>query len=363
MSETRIPAGDPALHFAEHTAAIQAALHAVLASGPFILGPVVESFEQEFADFLGARHCVGVANGTDAITLALMGLGIGAADEVICPAMTAHGTAVGIMRAGAIPVFADVDRRTRCLDPASAADRVTARTAAIVGVHLHGAPAPMEELRRVASRRHLALVEDAAQAHGARSPLGNVGTIGDAATFSFYPTKNLGCLGDGGAVTTARADVAEKIRRLRAYGWNAARVSVEAGLNSRLDPLQAAVLRVLLPSLDRDNARRRHLATRYHAALAETPLILPDLGTGSVFHQFAVLAEDRDSVRAWLRAAGIGTEVHYPVGLHRMPAFPAAELPVTDHLAERLISLPIQPEIAEPHFERIAARLREYAWA
>lgn len=357
-----VPVCDPGARITSHGDAIRAALDSFLTGNRYILGPQVEAFEQQFADFLGAAHCVGVASGTDAITLALMALGVGPGDEVICPAMTAHGTAVGIIRAGAVPVFADVEKTTRCLDPRSVNDKLSPRTAAIVAVHLHGFPAPVEELKNLASHRGLCLIEDAAQAHGAVCGRRRVGTVGDAAAFSFYPTKNLGCLGDGGAVTTSDRIVAEKIRRLRVYGWDSQRVSVEKGFNSRLDEVQAAVLRVLLPGLDRDNQRRREAAARYTAALSSTPLGLPSFDPGAVFHQFAVLVDDRERFRDWLHAAGIGTDVHYPLGLHRMPAFPSADLPVTDFLAERLVSLPIQPEIAEPHMERILRCILDYSW-
>jgi dTDP-4-amino-4,6-dideoxygalactose transaminase len=269
---------------------------------------------------------------------------------------------MGILRAGAQPVFADVEASTRCLNARSVEQRIGPRTAGIVAVHLHGHAAPIEALRDIAGRHDLFLVEDAAQAHGASIGERRLGTFGDAAAFSFYPTKNLGCLGDGGMVTTSERAVAERVRRLRCYGWDADRVSVDTGFNSRLDEIQAAVLRVLLPTLDRDNQRRRELAARYREAFAATPLELPPSGAGAVFHQFAVLAEEREHFRAWLLEGGIGTDVHYPLGLHRMPAFPAAELPVTDSLARRLVSLPIQPEIAEPNAQRIIRRVLEYPW-
>jgi dTDP-3-amino-3,4,6-trideoxy-alpha-D-glucose transaminase len=359
-----IPAADPAARIRALGAEVRAAIDAAITGNRYILGPQVEAFEDEFARYLGAAHCVGVGSGTDAITLALLGLGVGPGDEVICPAMTAHGTAMGIMRAGAQPVFADVEASTRCLDARSVEQRIGPRTAGIVAVHLHGHAAPVAALRDIASRHDLFLVEDAAQSHGARLGERRLGTFGDAAAFSFYPTKNLGCLGDGGMVATADRAVAERVRRLRCYGWDADRVSVDTGFNSRLDEIQAAVLRVLLPTLDRDNQRRRQLAARYGKAFAATPLGLPPSGAGAeaVFHQFAVLADARERFRAWLLEGGIGTDVHYPLGLHRMPAFPAAELPVTDSLARRLVSLPIQPEIAEPNAERIIRRVLEYPW-
>jgi dTDP-4-amino-4,6-dideoxygalactose transaminase len=358
----RIPAADPSARLLALGDGVRAALDAAVRGNRYILGPEVEAFEHAFARYLGTGYGVGVANGTDAITLALLALGIEPGGEVICPALTAHGTAIGILRAGARPVFADVAEATRCLDPRSVQACIGPRTAAIVAVHLHGHAAPVEALREIADRRGLALVEDAAQAHGASLGGRKLGTFGDAATFSFYPTKNLGCLGDGGLVATGDPAVARDLLRLRCYGWDERRISVVAGFNSRLDELQAAVLRVLLPTLDRDNERRRRIAARYREALRGTPLGLPPRDDGAAYHQFAVLAGERDRLRDWLDAGGIATDVHYPLGLHRMPAFPAAELPVTDDLASRLLSLPVQPEIAEPHFERIVDRILAFPW-
>jgi dTDP-4-amino-4,6-dideoxygalactose transaminase len=356
------PISNPGARLRRHERALRQAIESVLRDNRYILGPEVEAFEREFARYLGVPHCVGVANGTDAIALALVALGVQPGDEVICPALTAHGSATGILRAGARPVFAEVEEASRCLDPRSVEALVGPRTAAILAVHLHGVAAPLDALRAIASRHGLCLLEDAAQAHGARLGERKLGAIGDAAAFSFYPTKNLGCAGDGGAVTTARDDVAGRLRQLRNYGWNAERVSIEPGFNSRLDEIQAAVLRVLLPALDADNERRRNVATRYFEAFAATPLGLPPRHAGAVYHQFAVLCDERDRLRDWLREAGIGTDVHYPLGLHRMPAFPAADLPVTDSLARRLISLPVQPEVAEPQLGKIVDAVVGFPW-
>jgi dTDP-3-amino-3,4,6-trideoxy-alpha-D-glucose transaminase len=357
-----IPASDPGARFANYKSGIVEAIQSVVSSGRYILGPQVEAFEVEFAAFLDTARCVGVASGTDAITLALQALGIGVGDEVIAPALTAHGTATGICRTGATPVFVDVERGTRCLDPKAVEAAIGPRTAAIVAVHLYGRPAPMQELAAVARTHHLALVEDAAQAHGARIGDRRIGTYGDAAAFSFYPTKNLGAIGDGGAVVTNDNRVADRIVRARNYGWDAERVSRESGLNSRLDEIQAAVLRLLLPDLDNYNRRRIALAQRYREALSDLPLMLPDHPAGTVFHQFVVEVEQRKDFRKWMADGGIGTDVHYPLGLHRMPAFPDADLPVTDILTEMIVSLPIQPEIAEPHFDRIVDRIRNWTW-
>lgn len=355
-----IPFCAPGLRLAPYQPAIDHAVQHVVRSGHYILGPEVAAFEVELAESLGGSHCIGVGNGTDAITLALMGLGIGVGNEVICPALTAHGSVVGIIRSGATPVFAEVDPDTRCLNPDAVEAAVSPRTAAILAVHLHGHPAAMPALCAIASRHRLAMVEDAAQSLGGHLDGRPLGTWGDAAAFSFYPTKNLGCLGDGGAILAKDSAVAARVKRLRSYGWDAQRVCHEAGMNSRLDEMQAAILRVMLPHLGEEVARRRTLAARYREALATCDLVLPGDAPGATYHQFAVTVSDRQRFRAWLDAGGIATDVHYPLGMHHMPAFPDARLPVTDQLAQDLVSLPIQPEIAEAHFDRIVGRIVNY---
>lgn len=355
-----IPFCAPVLRLARYQPVIDHALQRVVRSGHYILGPEVATFERELAESLGGGHCIGVGNGTDAISLALMGLGIGAGDEVICPALTAHGSIVGILRAGAIPVFTEIDPASRCLDPDAVEQAISPRTAAILAVHLHGHPAAMPALCAMASRHRLAVVEDVAQSLGGHLNDRPLGTWGDAAAFSFYPTKNLGCLGDGGAVFTKDGAVAARLKRLRCYGWDAQRICHEAGMNSRLDEMQAAILRVMLPHLGEEVARRRTLAARYREALATCDLGLPGDAPGATYHQFAVTVSDRHHFRTWLDAGGIATDIHYPLGMHRMPAFPDARLPVTDQLAQDLVSLPIQPEIAEAHFDRIVGRIVNY---
>jgi dTDP-4-amino-4,6-dideoxygalactose transaminase len=318
------------------------------------------AFEAEFAAHAGARHAIAVASGTDALRLALMALGIEPGDEVITVAMTFAATALAIEAAGARPVFVDVDPATRCMDPDALAAAIGPMTAAIIPVHLHGHPAPMPPICAVAARHGLAVIEDCAQAHGATLDGRQVGTFGQAGAFSFYPTKNLGALGDAGAVVTHDAVLAARLARLRHYGFDAQDRCVEIGTNARLDELQAAVLRVLLPDLDALNAQRRTLAAQYRARLSNI-VGLPPEHDGSVYHHFGVTLENRDAVRTRLSATHrIGTGIHYPLGLHQHPHFAnGASLPVTERLARELLSLPIQPEVATGQIDRVADALHE----
>lgn len=358
-----IPQAAPPLRIARYREAIDRAVARVLSGPTYILGAAVAEFEAAFAGQSGGGHCVGVASGTDALALALRALGIGPGDEVLLPAMTFAGTAQAILHCGASPVFVEVDAATRCLDPTAAAQAVTPRSAALVPVHLFGHPADMPALMALADRHGLAVVEDCAQSHGAVLDGRPLGSFGHAAAYSFYPTKNLGGVGDGGAVVTRDPAVAERVRRLRHYGFGEGqRVSGQIGFNSRLDELQAAILLALLPHLAEGNAERRAIASRYRDLLGGTGIGLPTGHEGCVYHQFAVTVRDRETLRTRLDAAGIGTAVHYAPGLHRHPAFlegARTPLPVTDSLADSLLSLPIQPEVARGREERIAAAIRE----
>jgi len=357
-----IPSADPGLRFAGRRHAIEQAIARVFERRRFIGGVEVAGFESEFAQYIGTSHAVGVGSGTQALALALRALGVGRGDEVITVAMTAPATAVAIESAGALPIFVDVDPRTRCMDPGALQAAVTPATAAVVPVHLHGFAAPMPQICAIAQRNGLAVVEDCAQSHGAAIQGRRTGTFGHAAAFSFYPTKNLGAAGDAGAVVTPDGAIAARIRRLRHYGMDESGRCVEPGGNARLDEVQAAILRVLLPDLDRDNARRRTLAAAYRGRLAGAALELPPEDAQAVYHQFAVALERRDRVRHRLAAVhGIDTGIHYALGVHQHPHFAGvgAVLPVTERLAGGLLSLPIQPEIAEGRIERIADALVE----
>ena len=364
---TAIPLVDLKAAYRRLQAEIDAAVARVLAGGWYILGPEVSAFETEFAAWLGVGHVVGVASGTDAVLLALRALGIGPGDEVITVAHTAVATVAAIELAGATPRFVDIDPITYTLDPAQLAAAVTPRTRAIVPVHLYGAPADMDAVLSVARAHGLLVVEDCAQAHGARTQGRMAGTLGDAAAFSFYPTKNLGALGDGGAVATNRPEVAERLRLLRQYGWRERYVSDVAGTNSRLDELQAAILRVRLGHLEAENAARRRLAARYDAALAGLPIALPPARPDdcAVYHLYVIRTAARDALAEHLRARGIGTGVHYPVPVHRQPAYAhlgygPGSLPATEAAAAGVLSLPMYPDLPEVAVAVVAAAMQEF---
>jgi dTDP-4-amino-4,6-dideoxygalactose transaminase len=365
-----IPAAAPQLRFARFSADLGRAVQAVLTGDSFILGDHLEAFEQRFAAYLGVRHCVGVNSGTDGVALALRACGIGAGDEVITVSMTAAGTGLAILHAGARPRFVDIDPVTRCIDAAAIEERIGPRTAAIVPVHLHGHLADMARVTAIAERHGLVVIEDCAQAHGATEATTGrrAGSFSVAAAFSFYPTKNLGCVGDGGAVVTSDDGIAQRLRALRSYGWeDDQRLSTTIGFNSRLDELQAAVLDVLLDHLDEGNRERAEIAAEYRRILtpaaAAGSLELPPSQPGAVHHQFAIEVEDRARLREWLLEHGIATAVHYPVGLHDQPAFAAEAspggLPVTERLAERFVSLPVQPEVVGDRAAWVAETVAE----
>lgn len=323
---------------------IEAALRRVIDRGYYILGPEVEAFEAAFACYHGVPHAVGVANGTDAIELTLRAAGIGPGDEVITVAHTAVATVCAVERAGATPVLVDVDETTCTMNPRAAAAAVTPRTRALLPVHLYGRPVDLDALTALAARHHLLLLEDCAQAHGACHRGRLVGTIGHAGAFSFYPTKNLGGLGDGGAVITADAQLAESVRRLRHYGQAAPYHHVRRGVNSRLDEVQAAVLSVKLPHLDACNDERRRLAAIYGESLSA--LQAQQEHAGHVHHLYVVRHARRDQLREVLLQRGIQTLSHYPVPVHRQPAYAdlgyrPGSLPVSERLAAEVLSLPL----------------------
>jgi dTDP-4-amino-4,6-dideoxygalactose transaminase len=371
MSESRptvIPQSSPGSDYAAHRAEIDDAVARVLESGRYILGREVASYEAEFAAYLGIAGAVGVASGTDALELALRALGIGPGDAVFTVSHTAVATVAAIERAGAIPVLLDVDEETFTLDPGRLEDALTrlvelggARPRAVVVVHLYGHPADMPAIVEVARRTGLLVVEDCAQAHGARLGGRLVGTFGDAASFSFYPTKNLGALGDGGLVASDNPDVAQCVRELRQYGWRERYVSATPGFNSRLDELQAAILRVKLRHLEAGNERRRAIAASYDRLLRETGVRRPSVAAGveHAFHQYVIRTEHRNELMAHLRDRGIGTAIHYPVPVHRQPAY-VGRLPVphdlgaTDRLVDEIVSLPMFPGLTDLDVERIA---------
>ncbi len=344
---------------------VEAALAAVLERGWFILGQEVAAFEEEFAAYCGAAHAVGVANGTDALHLGLRAVGVVAGDEVIVVANAGVPGVSAVEAAGARPVFVDVDPTTMNLDPARLEAAITPRTRAVVPVHLYGRPADMDPILEIAGRHHLAVVEDCAQAHGATYRGRRVGSLGHVACFSFYPTKNLGAYGDGGAVVTSDPSLAGRVKLLRQYGWRRQYHSEIRGVNSRLDEVQAAILRIKLRHLDAWNARRRVLAGRYRELLAGSGLGLPQESPDGahVYHLFVVRAPGRDALCEHLREAGIGTGIHYPLPAHLQPAYHdlggrPGQLPVTERLAGEVLSLPMFPELTEAEVEEVAGVIR-----
>jgi dTDP-4-amino-4,6-dideoxygalactose transaminase len=363
-----IAPADPRAGIFAHRAAIDAAIARVLDSRAYILGPEVETFERAFAAFIGCRHAVGVASGTDALVLALKALELGPDDYVATVSHTAVATVAAIELAGARPLLVDVDPATLTLDPAALARAFAAhpgRIAAIVPVHLYGQAADLDAILALARQHGARIVEDCAQCHGARLGERRLGSFGDLAAFSFYPTKNLGAVGDGGLVATDDPGLAARVASLRQYGWGERYVSDRPGVNSRLDPLQAAILGVRLAHLDEDNARRAALAARYDAGLAASGLALPArrAGASHVFHQYVVRHEARDALRASLAARGVGTLVHYPVPVHAQPAYRGrvalapGGLAESERAAATVLSLPIYPELGADRADRVVASL------
>ncbi|WP_354702510.1 DegT/DnrJ/EryC1/StrS family aminotransferase [Paraconexibacter sp. AEG42_29] len=341
---------------AEHAAELQAALARVLASGHFILGPELERFERAWAARVDARHCVGVGSGLDALVLALWAAGIGPGDEVVVPAHTFVATWLAVTRCGATPVGADADPTTGLVDPDAVAAAITPRTRALLPVHLYGQTADLTRLQALADRHGLVLIDDAAQAHGAEHRGRPVGGLADATAWSFYPGKNLGALGDGGAVTTDDDALAGRLRMLRNYGSREKYVHELAGTNSRLDELQAAALTVKLGHLETANARRATVAARYRARLGDLPLAQTTWGT-HVHHLFVVRHPARDALQAHLAGRGIQTLVHYPIPPHRQAAYAGAgggpRFPVADALAREVLSLPIGPHLTAADADRV----------
>ena len=352
------------LRLGNERAAIDAAIARVVDSGWFVLGPEVSAFEAEFATAMGAGHAAGVNTGTDAIALALKALGIGPGDEVITSPLSAAYSALAIDMAGATPVFADIDPGRLTIDPAAVAAAVTSRTRAVLPVHLYGQPADLDGIHAVAARHSLAVVEDACQAHLATHRGVPLGRGSAAAAYSFYPTKNLGALGDGGAVTTDDAALAERIRRLRNGGQVTRYHHDERGVNSRLDELQAAVLRARLPRLAAATAARRRLAAGYRASLLSTGVQVPrEYDDGHVYHLFPVLVAERDRFQAHLRASGIETLIHYPVPIPRQPAAAAwspAMCPVADRVTSEVVSLPLYPSLSPDALAAVTAAVAAF---
>jgi dTDP-4-amino-4,6-dideoxygalactose transaminase len=337
------------------------AIARVLDSGWFLMGPELQAFEREFADYHGgAQEAVGLGSGTDALRIGLLALGLEPGDDVLITANAGVPPVAAVVATGARPVFCDVDPATHTLDPDEIDRRVTKRSKAIVVVHLYGHPADMQAISEGARRHRLKILEDCAQAHGARHGGRLVGTWGDAAAFSFYPTKNLGALGDAGALLTRDAAIAERARLLRMYGWRQQYISELHSTVSRLDDLQAAVLRVKLRHLDEWNSARIRLAERYFTQLPETVVAPP---RGGVFHLFVIQSTERDALKAHLAEFGVSTGVHYPLAAHQQTpyvGFCKDRLPTTERLAREVLSLPLYPELSDASLDYVVKVLRAY---
>jgi dTDP-4-amino-4,6-dideoxygalactose transaminase len=360
--------GNPRAQYESRRAAIDRAIKRVLEGGRYILGEEVSAFEREFADYIGVGSAIGVGSGTEALHLALAACGVGAGDEVITVAHTAVATVAAIELCGAAPVFVDIEPDYFTLNPNHLEEAITSRTKAVIPVHLYGQPADLSGIIAIAQQHGVKVIEDCAQAHGAFYSDKRVGSWGDIACFSFYPTKNLGAIGDGGAVVTNDPSLAEKVRCLREYGWESERnVSDARGWNSRLDELQAAILRVKLQFLDEDNKRRREIAALYDELLCDSDLILPRRRADAthVFHLYVVRSTERDDLLARLRGEGVGASIHYPVPVHLQPAYAgrfgeAGTLPNTERIAKEILSLPIYPELSGAEIRKVAEACVSY---
>src|SRR5579863_685274 len=364
-----IPQTAPLAAYRAARARIDRAVARVLASGRYILGSEVEAFEREFAAYIGCRHAVGAGSGTDALVLALRALALPPGTQVATVSHTAVATVAAIELAGLVPLLLDVDPATYTLAPV-ALERAFGggrRIGAVIAVHLYGQAADLDAIVPMARRHGAKLIEDCAQSQGATLGGRRLGSIGDVACFSFYPTKNLGAVGDGGAVLTSNNDLALRLRELREYGWRERYVSALPGMNTRLDPIQAAVLRVKLPGLDRANARRAAIAARYDRGFAKAGLGLPMRRAGAthVFHQYVVRTPRRDALRSALDRAGIGTTIHYPVPVHLQPAYRGrvvldpGGLGESERAAREVLSLPMFPELGAADVARVIEAVKD----
>jgi dTDP-4-amino-4,6-dideoxygalactose transaminase len=366
-----IPQTSPLANYLANQPALDEAIQRVLRAGRYILGEETSAFEREFVEYIGVPFAVGVGNGTEALHLALRGLGIGPNHEVITVSHTAVATVAAVEMCGATPVLVDIHPKSYTMNAALLDKALSGRTKAIVPVHLYGQPCDLEDIIRFARKHGLYVIEDCAQCHGALYRGQRTGSWGHAAAFSFYPTKNLGALGDGGAITTSDPSLHEKLKALRQYGWDQNRISLCPGWNSRLDELQAAVLRVKLGGLEESNQRRIRIARAYHELLSRIPEITlpsPLSGTTHVYHQYVVRCTDpsvRNRLMAHLAERSIQTAVHYPVPVHLQPAYVRRlpgwqSLPVTEEVCPRILSLPLYPELTDGEVGRVAKTIASF---
>ena len=349
-----------------HLPQLREAVERVLQSGRYLLGAETEAFEAEFAQYCGVRHCIGVGNGLDALHLILRAMDIGPGDEVIVPGHTFIATWLAVSQVGATPVPVEPDPHTCNIDPDRIEAAITPRTRAVMPVHLYGQMADMTRIRAIAERHQLKVIEDAAQAHGASQHGQRAGSVGDAAAFSFYPGKNLGAIGDGGAITTSDSILADRLRKLRNYGSSIRYQHDMQGINSRLDEIQAAMLRVKLPHLDRDNAHRARIAEQYLMGLKDTPIVLPQVSVGNVpvWHLFVVRHTERAALQTKLQERGIGTLIHYPTAVHMQQAYHQTALayppaPLSETLAAQVLSLPMGPTLSLDQAQQVTVALMD----
>ncbi|HEU5239621.1 MAG TPA: DegT/DnrJ/EryC1/StrS family aminotransferase [Pyrinomonadaceae bacterium] len=358
---------NPKAQYLAHQTEIDEAIRRVLEQGRYILGEEVNQFEAEFAAFVGVQHGIGVGSGTEALHVALAACELGPGDEVITVSHTAVATAAAIELTGATPVLVDIEPDFYTLDPERLNSVITERTRAIIPVHIYGQPANLDPIIKIARERNLLVIEDCAQAHGARYRDRRAGSWGDIACFSFYPTKNLGAVGDGGLIVTDNPKLAERARLLREYGWAERYVSHMPGWNSRLDELQAAILRVKLRYLDSDNEKRRRIAEKYCEGLKDVEIGLPKIRDGAThaFHLFVIRSARRDALQAHLRERGIGSLVHYPVPVHQQPAYRGRLkgndfLPETERAAREILSLPMYAELEDAQIQAVVNETRGF---
>ena len=357
---------NPKAQYLSYRDDINSAIQRVLDSGWYVLGEEVTRFEKEFAQFNTISHTVGVGSGTEALHIALRALDIGQGDEVITTAHTAVATASAIDLAGAKPIFVDIEPDFFTIDPDLIEDAITPKTKAIIPVHIYGQPCNMDAIMKIANKNNFKVIEDCAQTHGAEYNGKRVGSIGDVGCFSFYPTKNMGAIGDGGALVTNDDQLVEKIKLLREYGWKERYISSAEGWNSRLDEMQAAILRVKLKNLDKDNNLRRRHSKKYNELLKDLPLELPKTRSNSshVFHLFVIKIEQRNKLRDYLQKNGVNTTIQYPVPIHKQKYFQKMcsekSLPVTEQVAKNILSIPMYPELEEKEIVKVSNKLKDY---
>lgn len=344
---------------------IDEAVKRVIDNSYYIDGPYLKKFENDFAKYCDTNYCVGVGNGLEGLKLSLLALGVSKGDEVIIPSHTFIATALAVADCGATPVFVEVDEKSFLIDPTKIEEKITEKTKAIIVVHLYGQCCDMDKIKEITNKYNIKIVEDAAQAHGALYKGKKAGTLGDIAEFSFYPGKNLGCLGDGGCITTNNKELADKVRELRNYGSNEKYIHNEKGFNSRLDELQASILSAKLPYLDKWNNRRNEIAERYINEIKNGKIVLPSIENNNthVWHQFVIKTENRNELQEYLKNNGIATMVHYPRAIHKQKAyeeFNHLDLPIAEYLAENILSLPMYYGLTEEEIDYIINTINQY---